>query len=138
MTNRLAVLLLLAMAPAVADAQQPSSDPVPIKSNAAPVILDSTIYDSTSVDVPARIIKAGKRQYPSLLESRGVSGIVVGKVIIDTLGQPVPSSYHTLQASDTGFEAAAKAMILDSRFSPAKKDGRLVAAWVVQRVRFEP
>lgn len=75
-------------------------------------------------------------QYPEEMRSRGIEGTVELRAMVDTLGRVEPASIEVLRSSAEPFAAAAKRMVLKTRFRPAQLNGRAMRMQVIIPVRF--
>jgi|WetSurMetagenome_2_1015567.scaffolds.fasta_scaffold616000_1 TonB family protein len=96
------------------------------------------VYDEDFVNGPPTLLTVGKRAYPPKEERAGIGGRVVLRFVIDTLGDPEPCSFSTVELSDPAFEQAAYIMVVGSAFRPATQDGHRVPVLVTQTVKFNP
>lgn len=99
-----------------------------------------SIYKSAvmkdSVDTPVELIRAGKLNYPTKLQRRGVQGKVTFDFVIDTAGKAERCSFVLKAASDSGFVASAMDAVIGEVFTPATKAGVKVRARVTQTLYF--
>lgn len=134
--------LLAALVAAEAPAQEtprPAATPaIPLRGLALSDGLTDGSYDSAAVDVPAKLVTPGPRQYPPNLERARVGGTVLFQFVIDTLGRVDITSVLALQSTNGQLQAAALAMLLGSRFTPAMKDGHKVPMRTRQVITFRP
>lgn len=86
------------------------------------------------VDTPATLLQAGPPSYPD----RGVRGRVLLEYFVRVDGSVEPASIHAISADDDRLVEPARAMILGSRYTPAKADGRPVGVTVRQAINFTP
>jgi len=75
-------------------------------------------------------------QYPEALFSKGVSGSVLARFIVDRTGLARPGSWVTLFASRPEFEDAVKSKLPDARWMPAQIAGQPVCELVMDYTRF--
>ena len=90
------------------------------------------VYAIKEVDERPEIVLAAPLKYPA----QGSDGVVVVRVVIDSAGNPEPSTVSITQGSDTGLVAAARAMVLKTLFRPGRVRGRVVQALVDIPVEF--
>lgn len=93
------------------------------------------VFDLAEVDSPPRCLFAPRPIYPVSLRKAGVSGRVVVCCIVDSAGNACECCIR--ESSHRAFNSAALSAISKSRFQPATKDGKTVAAWVLVPIRFE-
>lgn len=93
-------------------------------------------WTAMEVDDPARVLEAGRLQYPVVLERAGVTGSVVLEFVVDTLGRVEPASVRVVTASHPGFQTAALDAVLATRFRAARARGLPVRQLVQQRLSF--
>ena len=115
-----AILLLSALAPRLALAQQ--SDSVYTASDV------STLPRLVSMMATERLIR---RSYPDPLKRAGISGNVQLEFVIDSQGKVDPSSIQVVMASVPALGEAAKAVARDLEFSPGKVNGTPVRTRVL-------
>lgn len=89
--------------------------------------VDSAVVRSESSAAP---------DYPAELLSKGVTGSVKARYIVDTTGFADTATFQVLRASDPGFVTAVRAALPFMRFSPAKMGSRKVAQLVEQEFTF--
>ena len=64
--------------------------------------------------------------YPDVLRMAGITGSVVVRAVVDTLGRVEPASIVVVSSGNRAFEAAARAYIFSAEFRPARVRGRAV------------
>jgi len=65
-------------------------------------------------------------QYPSMLQSSGVTGEVLAQFVVDTTGRAEMSTFKVLKQSNDLFTSAVKKVLPEWRFYPAETGGRKV------------
>ena len=115
-----ATLLLSALAPRLASAQQ--SDSVYTASDV------STAPRLVSMAATARLVQ---RSYPDPLKRAGIGGNVQLEFVIDSQGKVDPGSIQVVMASVPALGEAAKAVARDLEFSPGKVNGTPVRTRVL-------
>jgi TonB family protein len=100
-----------------------------------PVRVDS-IYDESMVSVRPERISSPAVIYPDSLRQANIAGRVVVRVIIDTLGRAERDSTTVVSSTNHGFDQAALAVVLGSRFSPGRIHGRPVRTRVTVPINF--
>jgi TonB family protein len=68
----------------------------------------------------------------------GITGSVVMRAVVDTLGQVEPASIVAVSSANRAFEASARAYILSAQFRPARVRGRAVRVLIQVPVDFRP
>ena len=97
------------------------------------------VYTAASVDTPASYSEGtGSPVYPDSLYRASAPGRVVARFVVDTLGRVEPASIHILSATAPPFESAVEQALPSARFSPARRDGRLVRQIVEMPFEFKP
>jgi protein TonB len=85
------------------------------------------------VSEPARLLARAPAVYPAAAREQEIEADVPLEIVVDTRGAVTEA--RLLRAAGRGFDEAALSAVRGYRFSPAKKDGRLVRArmrWTVQ------
>ena len=91
------------------------------------------VYGAGEVDEPAEIVLTPPLRYPEM----GSDGVVVVRVVIDSAGNPEPSTLQVIQGSDSVLVAASRTLVLKTLFRPARVRGRVVQARVDVPVEFD-
>jgi len=89
-----------------------------------------------AVDDPVEVLTQPEPGYPATLAQAHLTGRVELTYVVDTLGRVEPGSVSTLMSTHRGFEAAARASVVASRFRPARLRGRAVRQLVRQAFSF--
>ena len=76
------------------------------------------------------------RNYPPLLRDAGVTGSVMLRFRILTDGTVDPASVEAFEATHQEFVDAARGVVPQMRFRPARVGGRVVRVWVLLPVQF--
>jgi len=76
-----------------------------------------------------------EQRYPSRLREAGIGGTVVLYVFVDTEGRPAKSEVKQ-SSGYPQLDAAAAAVVVQMRFSPAMNRDKPVGVWVLQKVDF--
>jgi len=92
----------------------------------------SRVYGASEVDESAEIVLTP----PLRLPDGGGDGAVVVRVVIDSAGNPEPSTVQVVAGSDSVLVAAARALVLKTLFRPARVRGRVVQGLVDVPVEF--
>jgi TonB family protein len=90
------------------------------------------VYAASEVDESAEIVLTP----PLRLPEGGGDGAVVVRVVIDSAGNPEPSTVQVIAGSDSALVAAARGLVLKTLFRPARVRGRVVQALVDVPVEF--
>jgi protein TonB len=79
-----------------------------------------------TVDRGAALVSPLRPQYPERLRAAGVTGRVVVRLVVDTLGRVEPASVAIRESAHDLFAQAVRAVIPSLRFVPAEAGGRRV------------
>ena len=90
------------------------------------------VYGMKDLDGPPEIVLAPPLKYPE----GGSDGVVVVRLVIDSAGNPEPSTMIVTRGSDSVLVAAARAMVSRTLFRPGRVRGRVVQALVDIPVEF--
>lgn len=96
-------------------------------------------YTAEVADVrftPAQLVVKPTFEYPVILRDAGIPGRAVVQFVIDTIGHVEPESVKILERTDEAFADAARAGVLDARFTPARYGSRPVRQLSKWPVRF--
>lgn len=107
--------------------------PAPIR-NAAPlteIAVGNAVGNAVERD-PA----SAAPEFPARLLATGVSGEVIARFIVDTLGIADVTSYTVVRSTRAEFSDAVVRALPRMRFRPANQRGRLVRQWVEQTFHF--
>ena len=86
---------------------------------------------------PERIAaSSASLRYPGHMKSMGLEGDVVTQAILDTNGLVDSAHYAVTRASNPGFVPSARALVLGSRFKPARICGRATRSVISLPVQF--
>ncbi|MCD6423275.1 MAG: energy transducer TonB [Elusimicrobia bacterium] len=100
------------------------------------LIAPMVTYNLSEVDSFPKLEKYLEPDYPDIARSKGIEGVVVLKILIDSFGRVV-----AVKIKDNGglyeFGIAAARAVKQWRFTPAKIMGTPVAVWCIQKVRFK-
>lgn len=77
-----------------------------------------------------------RRRFPVGLRDAGVSGEVVLRIRVQPDGRVDAGSVRVISASDVRFVPAAAGAVEILRFRPARRNGRVVSAWVTLPIQF--
>jgi protein TonB len=81
---------------------------------------------AATVDRPAAMRSVPRPRYPEHLRAASVTGRVVVRLVVDTLGRVEPASVAIRESSHHLFEQAVRAVLPALRFTPAEVAGRRV------------
>lgn len=96
----------------------------------------SEVAEAEEVTDPPSVLRQQFPRYPPSAAARGVEGFVVVRLLIDRSGRVRRA--RVVRADPPGvFEEAALAALRAWRFRPARDEGRAVAVWARQTLRFE-
>ena len=90
------------------------------------------VYAMNEVDERPEIVLAPPLRYPE----RGSDGVVVVRLVIDSAGNPEPSTLIVTRGSDSVLVGAARALVLRTLFRPGRVRGRVVQTLVDIPVEF--
>lgn len=90
------------------------------------------VFAMNEVDERPEIVLAPPLKYPE----RGSDGMVVVRVVIDSAGNPEPSTVMVTRGSDSVLVGAARTMVLKTLFRPGRVRGRVVQTLVDIPVEF--
>ena len=90
------------------------------------------VYAMNEVDERPEIVLPPPLRYPE----GGSDGVVVVRLVIDSAGNPEPSSLIATRGSDSVLVGAARAMVLRTLFRPGRVRGRVVQTLVDIPVEF--
>lgn len=93
-------------------------------------------YDEPAEPIGGYAAIASNAHYPSAAKAAGIEGRVIVQVFVDIKGR-VTETVILKEIPNSGFGKAASAAIKRTRFKPARKRGKPVAAWIVIPVRFK-
>lgn len=98
---------------------------------------DTTFYPARQLDVYPRLLAPIQVQYPAAAAQSQVSGEALVMLMIDEYGGV--NEVSVVQSMPAGyFEESALAAFASARFSPARKDGRIVRSRVLVNLKFNP
>lgn len=94
------------------------------------------VLNTSQVDRVARPLTLHQPDYPDVLRSASVSGEVVVRFVVDTLGWVEPGSIQVVRSSHERFSDAVRRWLGRMRYEPAEDAGSVVRQLVEQRVGF--
>ena len=115
-------------APEIQDTPVPTPPPTPPP---------QSVVSSRELDSPPKIVKMVKPKYPPLAKRAGRQGVVRVRFLIDRHGRVTKVKVVFAKPKGLGFEDAAVAAVSQWVFEIPRLNGRPVAAWVVQTIRFQ-
>lgn len=92
--------------------------------------------DAHLAEEPALLLSHPQPRYPERLRQARVEGRVVVEVVLDTLGRAEPASLRVVRSAHPLFDAEASAVVLASRYRPARVGGRPVRVRILVPVGF--
>jgi len=95
------------------------------------------VRTADSVNDPVRVMEQPPLRYPPTLAQAGITGRVELEYVVDTSGRAEPGSLRALASTRPEFEAAARAVVLGSRYRPARLHGQVVRQLVHQTLSFQ-
>jgi TonB family protein len=105
----------------------------------APIAFDcmSNPADSTTGGVvPPKYLRGPIPIYPKALKRVGKGGEVKLRFVVGCDGRVDPSTVAVIWSTDSLFSRPSVTAIVGSSFAPATLNGRVVAYWAIQKVRF--
>jgi len=97
---------------------------------------DGTAYSALTVDEPPHLLTLPALEYPALLRTAGLDGLVVIEVVIDSAGRPEPATLRVVEASHRGFVPEAVRVVTGARFRPGRVRGQAVRVLIRQPIAF--
>lgn len=99
---------------------------------------DSTALsrEKDNINRPPRLLMKSALDYPSEARQNSVSGFVMLKILVNTTGGV--DNVQVEQSEPQGvFDASASRSVRSWKFEPAIVKGQIVAAWTLQKIKFE-
>jgi TonB family protein len=90
-----------------------------------------------NVEKMPEMLSQVKPIFPEAAKKAGILGLVTLKVRVDKTGSVAEAKAETCDQPGNGFEQAAVAAALKSKFKPAIADGKPVEVWVFYNVKFD-
>ena len=103
-----------------------------------PVVDANQTYFEYQVEKPVVSLGNVSPNYPSMLESQGVTGQVIAQFEVSTEGKADMSTFKVVESSHELFTAAVKSALSRMRFQPAEIGGKKVRQLVQQAFVFKP
>lgn len=92
--------------------------------------------EKDNVNRPPRLLMKSPLDYPSEARQNSVSGYVMLKILVNSSGGV--DNVQVEQSEPAGvFDAAATRSVRAWKFEPAIVKGQIVAAWTMQKIKFE-
>jgi TonB family protein len=91
-----------------------------------------------NVDVAPVLLSHPPIIYPAELQALRIGGMVIVEATVDTAGQVVQGSVKVAQSPNPGLDAEAMRVVAASRYRPARRGTRPVAATIRQAITFTP
>jgi protein TonB len=95
-----------------------------------------SIFSTIEVDELPELLEELHPRYPPELRRVGVNGLVELQYVVGSDGRADERSVRVLISSHPAFLLAALQALRDTRFKPARRNGRPVAVLVQQTIRF--
>ena len=92
--------------------------------------------DVRYVDDPPVLLSHPPIRYPETMRQAGVEGRVVVETVLDSLGRAESSLTHVTRGAGELFDREATAVVLASRYQPARMNGRAVRVRILVPVNF--
>ncbi len=96
----------------------------------------SAVFEEAAVDEVPQRISCPTLEYPRELHQAGITGSVLLRFVVDTMGRVEPSSVEVLSSTHKAFEEAATTMIRGCRFRPGRVRGWAVRTLVPMPINF--
>jgi protein TonB len=93
-------------------------------------------FDSRVVEEPPVLLEHPRPRFPELLRQAGLEGRVLIEAVVDTLGRVERSTVRVIESAHPLFEAEARAVVLGSRYRPARSGTRAVRVRIIVPVVF--
>jgi|GEM_PF-2407460 len=91
---------------------------------------------SSKVERKASVLSRGELAYPLEARRKGISGFVDIRILVGTSGEV--QSVQVEKAEPAGvFEKSALTAVRSWKFSPELQQGKVVAGWIRQRIRYD-
>lgn len=94
------------------------------------------IQSSAATDRPPRVMARGPLDYPPEAKSKGIQGYVVVRIQVGSSGGVEDVKISESQPSGF-FDQAVLRSVRNWKFEPGVVSGKVAAAWITQKVRFE-
>jgi protein TonB len=92
--------------------------------------------DARAVEEPPVLLSHPTPGYPALLRSAGIEGRVVVEAVLDTAGRVERGSLRIVSSTHALFVPEASALVLGSRYRPARFGGMVVRVRIQVPVNF--
>lgn len=92
--------------------------------------------EKDNINRPPRLLMKSALDYPSEARQNSVSGFVLLKILVSSSG--IVENVQVEKSEPAGvFDAAAARSVRTWKFEPAIVKGQIVAAWTLQKIKFE-
>ncbi len=106
-----------------------------VEGGTGPVDLNQVFAEAIADEKPERL-SCPRLQYPPLLRQAGIEGTVMLRAIIDTTGHVERKSVEVVNTDHSGFNRAARSMLLKCLYRPGRVRGRAVRVLIKQPIKF--
>lgn len=89
-----------------------------------------------AVDGPPVLLSQPPIRYPPEMQALRIGGTVTVAAMVDTTGHVVPGSLRVAHSPNPGLDREAMRVVAASRYRPARRGGRAVAAEIRQAITF--
>jgi TonB family protein len=96
------------------------------------------VFTEGEADITPILLREPRPLYPDSLRRAGIGGTVTVQAIIDTTGRPESTSIRVMKTPDRALIAPARAVVLGSRFNPARAWGRHVRYLLELSLELDP
>lgn len=93
-------------------------------------------HERDNINRPPRLLMKSPLDYPSDARQSNISGFVLLKILVSSSGNVENIKVEDSQPQGV-FDVAAKKSVQSWRFEPAIVKGQVVAAWTMQKIKFE-
>ena len=100
------------------------------------VLVSGAPLDARYVEEVPALLTHPVPRYPEMLRQAGLEGRVLVEAVIDSTGRVEPASLRTTASPHALFGEEARAVVLGSRYRPARVGGRAVRVRIVVPVTF--
>jgi protein TonB len=94
------------------------------------------VNSQTIADRPPKVVMKTAPEYPAEARQKGVSGHVILRLLVGTSGMVESVKVDASEPSGF-FDQAAMNAVRSWRFEPGLNKGQTVAAWTIQKIKFE-
>lgn len=93
--------------------------------------------DFVPVEVEPQVVTKTKPAYPELARKASIEGIVYLDILVDKEGKVRDIQVLKASGTNVGFEQAAVEAVKQWTFTPAIQNGKPVACWLTQPIKFQ-